>query len=304
MIKGTEDKRYAFVNGIIRAKEARLLTKAHFDRLLAAPLTNFNTIISDSPYAGYEDTPDGLEVEENGLRKFFEKYCQTPEVRKFVELPEQIHNLKVKLKQGGEELLYPDVGTEVETLPEVVEEIERFTIEKDPFKLSTNLDKIVCKYIYEAAEFSPFFKNYFELYFDLENIRSFLRARQFENAREIFNQVFIPYGSFDKKIFIDNMNLEIDHLGKIFFTTPYASIIEKGSLYLEENHSFLRLERMCEEMRLNFLTQARRMTFGVEPLFGYYHFKNSEIKKLRQVYWGKLNEVPLDQLKESIPDVW
>ncbi|GAG14634.1 unnamed protein product, partial [marine sediment metagenome] len=30
----------------------------------------------------------------------------------------------------------------------------------------------------------------------------------------------------------------------------------------------------------------------------------SEIKKLRQVYWGKLNEVFIDELKESIADVW
>jgi hypothetical protein len=30
----------------------------------------------------------------------------------------------------------------------------------------------------------------------------------------------------------------------------------------------------------------------------------AEITKLRQVYWGKLNEVPVEDLKESIPDVW
>jgi vacuolar-type H+-ATPase subunit C/Vma6 len=34
MIKGTDDTRYAFVNGIIRAREARFLTRGHFDRLI------------------------------------------------------------------------------------------------------------------------------------------------------------------------------------------------------------------------------------------------------------------------------
>ncbi len=66
----------------------------------------------------------------------------------------------------------------------------------------------------------------------------------------------------------------------------------------------LRLERICEEIRLQFLLAERRMTFGVEPLLTYYQFKLAEIKKLRQVYWGKLNEVEIDDLKESIPDVW
>lgn len=314
MIKGTDDTRYAFVNGIVRAREARLLTKGHFERLIAGTLANFNTILSDTPYLAHGDIHAGLDVEEIELKKFFKKYCQTPEVQKFIDLPEQIHNLKVKLKQGSNDLptpiaderglMYPQEISEVETWSEVIEEIERFMVDKDPFIFSTNFDKILCKYLYEIAKFSPFFDKYFRLYFDLENIRSFFRARQFENSREIFTQVFIEYGSFDKRIFIDNLGNQYNILGKNFFTTPYSIIMDRGGAYVNQRHSFLRLEKLCDEMRLGFLSQARKMTFGVEPLFTYYQFKISEIKKLRQVYWGKLNEVSVDELKESIPDVW
>lgn len=304
MIKGTEDTRYAFVNGAVRAKEARLLTKGHFDRLLKNPLANFNTIISDSPYVGHKDLSTSIDVEEHELNEFFRRYCQTEEVVKFIIWPKQIHNIKVGLKQGSNDLLYPQEISEVENWPEVIEEIERFTVEKDPFRLSTNLDKILCKYLYETAQFTQFFEKYFQLFFDLENIRSFFRARQFENAHDIFTQVFIPYGSLVKELFINNINVGYEHLGKSFFTTKYIILIEKGCVYLEENQSFLRLEKLCEEMILGFLLQGRMMPFGVEPLFTYYTFKMSEMKKLRQVYWGKLNEVSLSDLKESIPDVW
>jgi vacuolar-type H+-ATPase subunit C/Vma6 len=186
----------------------------------------------------------------------------------------------------------------------VVEEIEKFAVEKDPFILATNLDKILCQYLYGVAQLSLFFSTYFKLYFDLENIRSFFRARQFENGRDIFSQVFIRNGSIDRRQFVDNFDVHYDLLGKNFFTTPYAQIMDRGSAFIAERHSFLRLERMCDEMKLEFLLQARRMTFGVEPLFGYHQFKISEIKKIRQVYWGKFNEVPREDLKESIPDVW
>lgn len=304
MIKGTEDTRYAYVNGIVRAREARLLTRTLFDRLIAGTLTNFNTILSDTPYIGYNNIPAGLAMEEIEIKKFFKRYCITPEVLSFIDWPEQIHNLKVKLKQGSEDLMYLQQESEVETWHEVIEEIERFAVDKDPFILSTNLDKILCKYLYEKAKFALFFDEYFQLYFNLENIRSFFRARQFENSQEIFKQVYISFGSFDKRFFIDNLNVDYEHLGKNFFTTPFVSIIEKGSAYIKEHHSFLKLERLCEEMRTGFLIQARRMTFGIEPLFAYYHFKISEIKKLRQVYWGKMNDVPVDELKESISDVW
>jgi vacuolar-type H+-ATPase subunit C/Vma6 len=304
MIKGTEDTRYAYVNGIVRAREARLLTRSLFDRLIAGTLTNFNTILSDTSYIGYNNIPAGLAMEEIEIKKFFKRYCITPEVLSFIDWPEQIHNLKVKLKQGSEDLMYLQQESKVETWHEVIEEIERFAVDKDPFILSTNLDKILCKYLYETAKFALFFDEYLQLYFDLENIRSFFRARQFENSQEIFNQVYISLGSFDKRFFIDNLNVDYEHLGKNFFTTPFVSIIEKGSAYIKEYHSFLKLERLCEEMRTGFLIQARKMTFGIEPLFTYYHFKISEIKKLRQVYWGKMNEVPVDELKESISDVW
>ncbi|MCK4941166.1 V-type ATPase subunit [candidate division WOR-3 bacterium] len=304
MIKGTEDTRYAFVNGIIRAREARLLTKSHFDRLVAADFSSFNTILSDTPYVGQRDFTEALEVEEKALRNFFDKFCLNEEVGYLIDWPEQIHNLKVKLKGGGDELLYSQEPDTVESWPEVLDEVARFALDKDPFVLSTNLDKILCRYLFQTASFAPFFKHYFTVYFELENVRSFFRARQFEKKREILSQVYIPLGNLQLKFFIDNLDVAQEHLGRNFFTTSYVDIVEKGGVYFDEYESFLRLERLYEEHRLRFLLQARRMTFGVEPLFTYYQFKMNEIKKLRQVYWGKLNELPMDDLKESIPDVW
>ncbi len=303
MIKGTEDTRYAYVNGIIRALEARLLTRGHFDRLIAADYGSFSTILSDTPYAG-QDINNNLESEENSVRGFFNRFCITEEVRNFVDWPEQIHNLKVKLKGGGEDLLYKQDLDTVESWPDVLEEVARFAIDKDPFVLSTNLDRILCRHLYEAAAFAPFFHGFFEMYFELENVRNFFRARQFENKREIFKQIYLPWGRLKLEFFMENLDVAQDQLGRNFFNTPYASMVERGGAYFEDRNSFLRLERLNEEYRLGYLAQARRMTFGVEPLFAYYKFKTGEITKLRQVYWGKLNEVSVEDLKESIPDVW
>jgi V/A-type H+-transporting ATPase subunit C len=304
MIKGTNDTKYAYVNGIIRAREARLLTRSHFDRLISSELSSFTTILSDSPYTGYDDVTQGFILEQEKVNIFLKKYCQHSDIINFIDWPQQIHNIKVKIKQGSEDLLYKGTGREIEKWPEIEEEIEKYAMHKDPFILSTNFDKILCTYLYLAAKTMPFFKSYFELFFDLENIRSFFRARQFENTRDIFNQVFIDKGSLNRSVFMESITAGYDMLGRSFFNTPYARIFEKGIVYIEQKGSLLRLEKMCEEMRLGFLLMARRMTFGVEPLFAYYQFKSEEITKLRQVYLGKLNEVPIDDLKESIPDVW
>jgi V/A-type H+-transporting ATPase subunit C len=304
MIKGTEDTRYAYVNGIIRALEARLLTKSYFDRMIAADLSSYNTILSDTPYVMQDDLSIGIRAQENATRDFFNTYCLTEQVSNFIDWPEQIHNLKVKLKEGGEDLLYPQATSAVESWPEVIDAVARFAVDKDPFVLSTDLDKILCKYLNEEAKFVPFFEDYFRMIFELENIRNFFRARRFENQRVILSQAYIPIGRIKLEFLIENLDVAQDNLARNFFNTPYMDIVEKGGAYFEEYNSFLRLERIYEEIRLEYLMQARRMTFGVEPLFGYYHFKMSETKKLRQVYLGKLNELPADDLKESSPDVW
>ncbi|UCF71073.1 MAG: V-type ATPase subunit [candidate division WOR-3 bacterium] len=304
MIKGTGDTRYAFVNGIIRAREARLLTRSHFDRLVAVDYTSFNTILSDTPYGVSGDFIGALDAEERLLRSFFNRFCLTDEVKNLVDWPEQMHNLKVRLKGGQNDLMYVQQSDAVESWPEVADEVLRFAVEKNPFVLSTNLDRILCRYLYDTALFTPFFEGYYRTYFDLENIRSFFRAKQFDDKRNIMNQVYIPSGRLNVDLLIDNMDVRQDQLGRNFFNTPYASIVEKGGAYYEDKNSFLRLERLCEEYRLGYLLQARRLTFGVEPLFAYFMFKTSEITKLRQVYWGKLNEVSVEDLRESVPDVW
>ena len=304
MIQSTGDTRYAYVNGIIRAREARLLTKSHFERLIAVDENSFGAILSDTAYAGARDFGESLTIEENVVRAFFDRSCVTPEVRSLVEWPEQIHNLKVKLKQGGKELLYGSSSEEVESWPDVVDAVAAYALEKDPFVLSTALDRALCRHLYEAALFGEFFRGYYELYFDLENIRSFFRVKQFDDRREILKSVYIPAGRLSLDLLVDCLDLAHDQLVRNLFNTPYAAIVDRGGVYYEKNNSFLRLERLCEERRLGYLAQARWMAFGVEPLFGYYMFKNSEITKLRQVYWGKLNEVPVENLKESIPDVW
>jgi V/A-type H+-transporting ATPase subunit C len=304
MIQGTNYTQYAFVNGKVRAREARLLTKTMVDRLIAGTLSSFTTILSDTPYVSYDNIEAGFNEEEKSIKGFFNLYCFTPEVIDLMNWPEQIHNLKVKLKGGPDKLLYDQGIDEVEEWQEVQDEVARYAVDKDPFLVSTNLDKILCKYLHTRAQFAPFFAQYYSLFFDLENIRSFFRARQFEHSREIFKQVYIPYGNLSFDRFKNIFDVNYEQVSKEFSTTPYYTVVEKGAVYLQEHHSFLRLERLCEEVKLNFLRQARRMVFGVEPLFTYYHFKMSEIKKLRQVYQAKRNDISPENLKESIPDVW
>ncbi len=304
MIEGTNDTRYAFVNGIVRAKEARLLKKSHFERLIEANIENFAPILSDTVYTGTGDFSEILGRVEIEERKFFEKYCLHPEIKQIVSLPEAIHNLKVRLKNGEESLLYDIETKEMESSAEIVTIIAEYLKHRDSFLLCTELDKFLCEKLYELSGLSQFFYEYFQLYFDLENIRSFFRSQQFENPAEIFKHVYIKYGTIPEEKFFQNLKKSSDVIIREFRDTRYGQLIEQGSTYLKSQGSFLKLECLCDEMKLQFLKMARFYTFGIEPLFGYFEFRKAEIKKIRQIYMGKKYNIPAIELKESIPDVW
>ncbi len=310
MIKGTDDTRYAFVNGIVRAKEARLLKKSHFDRLIEADLSSYRTILSDSAYGGESSFLEILDKVEGEERNFFNKYCLHIEVKRAFDWPEAIHNLKVRLKNGPKRLLYPVSTEEVESWDEIKMAIDEYIEHKDNFIFATTLDRILCRRLYENARLSEFFLRFYELSFDLENIRSFFRVRQFEDPLEIFSKVFIEYGTIPEERFLEilgkdqDLDKENEAVIRSFRNTPYGGLIERAVKSFEGEPSFIKLERMIEEKRLGFLRQARFYTFGVEPLFGYFHYKRAEIKCLRQVYIGRLKNLPLSYIKEGIPDVW
>jgi len=303
MIQGTEDARYAFVNGIIRAREAKLLKKNHFERLINADPASFNAILADSAYSDH-NLPESLNKVEREERSFFNKYCLHIEARRCLEWPEAIHNLKVNLKNGPKELLYPCSMDEIESWEDLKMVIGDYMKHKDNFLLGTSLDRVLCSKLRENAKFSEFFLKFYELYFDLENIRSFFRVRQFENPEQIFEQVFIEYGTIPKEKFLEVLHKDNEAVVRSFRSTPYEILIEQAIESFKDGVSFLTLEKLIEEKRLNFLKQARFYTFGVEPLFGYYHFKMAEVKSLRQIYIGKIHNIPASQIEKSIPDVW
>ena len=155
MIPGTEDTRYAYTNGIIRAREARLLNRSQFERLLGAGIESFSAILADTPYSADRDILIAITIEERSTRNFFNRYCLHDQIRQLIDWPEQIHNLKVKIKNGSTNLLYENSGIEVESWPEITAIVEQYSTDKNPFILSTNLDKILSRKEFIGTIISP-----------------------------------------------------------------------------------------------------------------------------------------------------
>lgn len=303
-LAGTEDTKYAYTNGVVRSKEARLLTKDHFERLVRSDFADLGAVLTETEYGGAPSLGAAIAETEAAERNFFNRHCLDADVRRSVAWAEQVHNLKVRLKGGGDSLRYESVSTEVESWPEIAAAADRYATDRDPFVFSTSLDRILCRHLPRLFEPFAFLRAFLTLSYDLENIRNFFRARQFAASADILTHVYVEPSAIDKNMLVENLAAATADLGRVFARSGYASIVEPGGRYLETNRSFLRLERMIEERKLEYLRRCRVMVFGVEPLYGYYYFKRTELKKLRQVLAAKQSAVAEEELRESIADVW
>ena len=308
MIKGSEDTRYTFPIGVIRVLETKLLTKSHYDRLLAVSGENeIMPALHDTTYGQFRDLAfeDVLEKVLEDRFQFLSRYCIDPEIIELILLPKRIHNLKVEFKGKIREEDYQDLLYEVEVgeIEGITDIIAQFLETKDPFFLDTGLDRLELTTSIRLSCRFPFLKNYYELKADLYNIASLIRLKRLGVGRKTALMVLIP-SSFDPEHLALLLEQEFDAIKDFFARTPYHAVVAQGIDYLEKKNSFLRLERLIDEELLRYMRKTRRFVFGVEPIFGYYTFLESETTRLRRIYIGKRHRLPIEDIRESLPDVY
>ncbi|MFH1678560.1 MAG: V-type ATPase subunit [Candidatus Omnitrophota bacterium] len=81
-----------------------------------------------------------------------------------------------------------------------------------------------------------------------------------------------------------------------FYRGDYGSIARQALDAQQEENSYLVLERLKANYILNSLLCARYITFGPEPVIRYYFSSLNQIKLLRWVMLGKINQLPKDIL--------
>jgi V/A-type H+-transporting ATPase subunit C len=73
---------------------------------------------------------------------------------------------------------------------------------------------------------------------------------------------------------------------------------------MEERETFLELERGIEDFLMGFLKKAKYIVFGPEPVLAYGLAKKRELRLVRLLGIGKVNQIPVDLLKERISETY
>ncbi len=325
-----EDTRFAHALGRIRALEPSLLDRQKVDRLLdASEPKELINLLQDSDYGTWLSELDSPFQFEQALRKerkrvyeLIERLSPEPAIPKALRSKYDFHNLKVLTKAAIAEKNFDHALVELGNVPitefkwimenEKYEKLPKYlskafetainafyTENKNPRTISISIDRSMFKHF---AENSPtqFLRFYRKIEIDLINLKTLIRLKAL-NQESLYPQMKLEGGTIDPS---EALNESLESIPHKFYSTPYYNILEEGISSYKKNGSFNRLEKLMDDFLLEVLRQTKYIDMGPEPLIAYFFAKLNEIKVVRMVFVGKLNNVPREKIRERLPDVF
>lgn len=331
-----DDVRYAYAVGVVRALETRLLSRERIERAADAPtIEEVLRILAETTYAEYLSALEGAEDHESFLEKEHERVLsllqtltKDPPLTDLFFHRFDFHNLKVAVKERFSDqnlasayapfglIAVPVVQAAVteedfSSLPPwlapVAERVVRdFREKQDPKRIDDVVDRCMYERFIETsrAEGNLFLYGLVQREIDLINILSLFRIRHAGQGKGDFREAFVEGGTLSYPFYLNLFDEPVETLSGRFTHTPYRALVENGWDHLNSHGSFVVFERMGRDFMLEYLRQANLIAFGVEPLIAYVHAKENELRMIRTIMVGKLNNVPAPVIKESLPRVY
>ena len=326
-----KDTLYAYAVARIRAIEKKLLDKTGIDRMVDAksPEESLKMIVE----AGYGNpSGDSLQAQdyEKLLKEEQKKVCglikeiaPEPEIFDLFLHRHDYHNLKVILKseflgQDNDEI-FIDFGTisvnklkmmvrdrNFSEMPEImraaVEEcIDTFNRTGDSQSIDLIMDRASFEHMKEVAKKScyDFLIELVKIMADIANIKIFLRVKKLGKSWDFLQKVLLPGGSIDSKAFIENLDAPIDNFINMLFYKPYGKLAE-GLESFKASGSMTKFEKLSDNFIISYARKSIYKPLGIEPLVGYVIAKENEIKNIRIIMVGKINNIPNDIIRERL----
>jgi V/A-type H+-transporting ATPase subunit C len=324
MVRLSEDPKYGFAIGRVRALETALLDRPRYERLVRAQGSEeFAAALAESVYGRLlEGGTGGVgQLLDSAAREnfdFFSAYALDEWLLRLFLLPVAFRDLKTSLKTAASQ------GTRVATTPkeldahrQLIDEaaaavIATFASNPDPAVVDTTLDRLLHRIQLQLASASQFLTGFLGLHADIENLRTFVRLKASGGAeKELAGEMaasFLDGGTLALASLLAALpqpwEAVLDFLAK---APPYGvgdegfhDLLEAGQAAATGRRSFIRVERLGRERELRYLRQTRYATFGHEPLAAFFLLRENELRNLRLLYAAKLSGLAAADSQELV----
>ncbi len=326
-----DDTIYAYAVGRTRALETKLVDKGRYERMIEASTaeeavkvlgeSDYSTVISElSDIHNFES----MLVSE--LKKSFEvvkNISPSPELIDILTLRYDIHNLKVLFKSKylnvKSDLLVPVGSMDIAKLEFAVFEenyrdfppnirsaaetiTDEFMLNRDPQVIDLILDRVLYKQLMIISKEKKlvYLQGLFARQIDLVNFRTLIRVKKMGMGADFLKRSLLEEGTIAIDRLVTLMNEPLESLVTSFSMSQYADLLAEGVNEWQEKESASRFEKLSDDYITNYLTRAKWMPFGYEPLLGYLWAKEIEIKNIRLILVGKINGLSNEAIRERL----
>ncbi len=322
----SEDIRYVYAVARVRALETKLLSPQKVSSLVGLRADELLRLLAETDYATYipsspYDYESIIDRARRDLFSLMEKLILDPPVLQFLKARFDNHNIKmgVKVKITDSDPqpfspygnLSPSLLSDIfrnelySRLPHPYEKGIRLAIEsyyttKDPSILDIIIDRSYFGYQRERVVESLFLDSLLKIDIDLTNIKTLLRTKWRKVEKKRWTQGLIEGGFVPLEKFLSAYDDAEENLWERFRYTPYSSILSEGAPPIFRDNSFLTLEKVCDDMFLQFLKKTKFLTFGVEPVIAYFYLKENEFKILRFLFTASIYRIEADLIKQRL----
>lgn len=176
----------------------------------------------------------------------------------------------------------------------------------DPQMIDFICDKYCFADITLAAESSKnrFVEGYVRLWIDTVNLKTFARIKKMGLPWTYFENVFIAGGNVDAKLFISGYDEDFKHLAVRFQATDLINAVSEGGEEIDTKGSFTLLEKICDNLLVEYTRGAKNVTFGIEPLVAYLLARQNEVKAVRILLAGKIAKMDPELIRERLREAY
>jgi V/A-type H+-transporting ATPase subunit C len=320
----------------IRVIEKKLLDKAKIERMLDAETpTEVLKILQETQYGdritNLSSFHDFEYILKGELKEVYDAlYKLTPEksVLDILSLRYDYHNVKViekgKIQQKNfsdllipigiiptDELKNSIIANELKGIPETIREAIKsvesdFSESKNPQNIDIILDRFMFKDMLNRAEASrvDFIVSYVKQSIDISNIKTMLRVKKQENNNKFLENVLIDGGSIPIETFVKGLSDTLEGFISRISKFDYSKILTKILEEYNQTRKIASIEVLFDNYLTENIKKAKYVNFGAEPLIAYVIAKEMEIKVIRIIMVGKINNVPVHIISERLRELY
>ena len=317
----------------LRVMEKRLLDKNKVERLLDSNgAEEVLRILQETVYGeGINNIESAYEYEKVlkeelvNLYDSLNKISPVKDVIDIMSMRYDYHNIKVliKAKALGKDLsniLIPIGTIPLDTLKnsistgelkplgkyvaDAIKDIElKFGESKDPQVIDVLLDKYMFNSMLSKAKEMNI--DYITRYvLDITNIKTMLRVKKQNKDGRFLEAVLIPNGTIKESLYLEGLNDSLENFIAKISRTEYSKVLSSILEEYSASGNISSLDALYDNYIMNHAKDAKRVNFGPEPIIAYIIAKETEIKIIRIIMVGKINNVSTEIIRERLRDLY